>query len=340
MEDNSNNTQEVVKKKRGRKPKNKNVEQSNETHNQVENNSEIIEKPPPKKRGRKPKGGKIIVNDTKPVQSTVVKQNVILHLKCNLKDINNDENVFFNSIDDLKTKGKTIPLEYEIINKNVNNTNSIHDIENNMTNIVTQKEDFLQEKNNDNIILYKDINSKLKELQQLLHTNEISDKKSACFWCTYTFDNPSIYIPKYKIQNTYQCYGCFCSPECATSYLYNENIDTSIKFERYQLINYIYSKIYDYNHNIKPAPNPYYLLDKYFGNLTISEYRKLLRNDRLLMVIDKPLTRILPELHEETNNFMMTIQNEQQNTGIYKVKKKSKTTITKNSIVNENFGII
>ena len=154
-----------------------------------------------------------------------------------------------------------------------------------------------EENNNDNINSSRDINFKLKELQRLLHTNEISDKKSACFWCTYTFDNPSIYIPKYKLQNTYQCYGCFCSPECATSYLYNETIDTSVKFERYQLINYIYSKIYDYNHNIKPAPNPYYLLDKYFGNLTISEYRKLLRNDRLLMVIDKPLTRILPELH-------------------------------------------
>jgi hypothetical protein len=186
MEDNSNTTQEVVKKKRGRKPKNKNVEQTNETQNQIENNSEIIEKPPPKKRGRKPKGGKIIVNDSKPIESNVVKQNVILHLKCNLKDINNDENVFFNSIDELQTKGKITPLEYEIINKN---NNSIDDFGNNMVNIVTQKEDFSQEKNNDNIVLYKDINFKLKELQKLLHTNEISDKKSACFWCTYTFDN-------------------------------------------------------------------------------------------------------------------------------------------------------
>ncbi len=328
MEDNTNITTEVVKKKRGRKPKNKNIEQPNDSQSQLENNVENIEKPAPKKRGRKPKGGKIIVNEPKPVQSNVIKQNVILHLKCNLKDISDNENVFFDSIDDLKTT-----LDYEIINKNIKNNNENGN--NNINNVI--ENELLIEENNIN--LSKDINSKLKELQKLLHTNEISDKKSACFWCTYTFDNPSIYIPKYKIQNTYQCYGCFCSPECATSYLYNETIDTSVKFERYQLINYIYSKIYDYNHNIKPAPNPYYLLDKYFGNLTISEYRKLLRNDRLLMVIDKPLTRILPELHEETNNFMMTTQNEQQNTGIYKVKKKSKTNITKNSIVNENFGV-
>ena len=58
------------------------------------------------------------------------------------------------------------------------------------------------------------------------------------------------------------------------------------------------------------------------------------------MVIDKPLTRIFPELHEETNNFMMTTQNDTTNSGIYKVKKKTNNPTTKNSIVNENFGSI
>lgn len=122
MEDNSNNTQEVVKKKRGRKPKNKTNDQPNEIQTQEEK-SENIEKPAPKKRGRKPKGGKIIVNDPKPIQSNVIKQNVILHLKCNLKDINDDKNAFFNSINELQTNSKTAPLEYEIINKNNNCVN-------------------------------------------------------------------------------------------------------------------------------------------------------------------------------------------------------------------------
>ena len=43
----------------------------------------------------------------------------------------------------------------------------------------------------------------------------------------------------------------------------NETMDSSEKFERYQLLNFIYGKIYNYKINIKPAPNPYYLLDKY-----------------------------------------------------------------------------
>ena len=38
-----------------------------------------------------------------------------------------------------------------------------------------------------------------------------------------------------------------------------------------------------------------------YGNLTIQEYRKLLKSERLLLIVDKPLTRILPELHHCQN---------------------------------------
>ena len=82
-----------------------------------------------------------------------------------------------------------------------------------------------------------------------------------------------------------------------------ENIDDSVKFERYHMLNQIYGKVYNYTKNIKPSPNPYYLLDKFYGNLSIQEYRKLLKSDHMLLVIDKPMTRILPELHEDNNKF-------------------------------------
>ena len=67
------------------------------------------------------------------------------------------------------------------------------------------------------------------------------------------------------------------------------------------MLNNIYGKIYNYEKSIKPAPNPFYTLDKYHGNLSINEYRKLLFDDRLLLVVDKPLTKIVPELYEENN---------------------------------------
>jgi hypothetical protein len=91
--------------------------------------------------------------------------------------------------------------------------------------------------------------------------------------------------------------------------LFKENIDQTIKYERYQLLNLLYSKVYQYERNIKFAPNPYYLLDKYMGNLTIEEYRQLLTYDRVMLVLDKPLTKIYPELHEDNNEFETVYDN-------------------------------
>jgi hypothetical protein len=84
-----------------------------------------------------------------------------------------------------------------------------------------------------------------------------------------------------------------------------ENIDTSTKFERYYLLNNVYGSIYNYTKNIKPAPSPYYLLDKYFGNLSIEEYRNLYKSDKLFVITDKPLSRSLPELHEDNDEFIL-----------------------------------
>ena len=80
-----------------------------------------------------------------------------------------------------------------------------------------------------------------------------------------------------------------------------ETIDSSAKFERYHLLCSIYCKIFGYSQNISPAPDPYYTLDKYYGNLSIKEYRQLFNTNRLLFIIDKPITRDLPELHEDHN---------------------------------------
>ena len=40
-------------------------------------------------------------------------------------------------------------------------------------------------------------------------------------------------------------------------------------------MNNIYGKAFNYEKNIKPAPNPHYMLERYCGNLSIQEYRSL-----------------------------------------------------------------
>ena len=186
--------------------------------------------------------------------------------------------------------------------------------------------------------------NKLNLLKQKLRNNNVSDKRSACFWCTYEFDNPAVYIPKHYNNEYLEVYGCFCSPECALAYLKNEEIDNSTKWERYALLNNVYSKIYDYAKNIKPAPNPHYTLDKYYGNLTINEYRKLLNNDRILMVVNKPMTKILPELYEENNEMPNVYNNMLTNTRTAKKStnfrlKRSQIKKTKTNALTNTFNL-
>lgn len=311
--------------------------------NENEDSNEILQKPGAKKRGRKPKGGKIIQQTVQMNNNKDLKPNIILHLKCSLKDLQTNTLLSSNveSFNFSETKGD---LSYEVINSSDSLfiKNSYLDISNENQNQNTNKNQQLQNYDDEDDTCYfnkeletKEIWKKLKQLEHNLHINNISDKKSACFWCTYEFDNPPVYIPKYLIKESYQVYGCFCCPECATAYLMEENVDSSIKFERYHLINHIYSQIYDYKKNIKPAPNPYYMLEKYYGNLNIQEYRALLRNDRLFLIVDKPLTRVLPELHEDNDDFIINNKIIPSNT--YQIKKKlqRKTqTQNKTSIFN------
>lgn len=184
----------------------------------------------------------------------------------------------------------------------------------------------------------KEIWNKINNLSIKLHNNNIK-KKSCCFWCTEPFNNPTIYIPKYNTNNHYHVYGSFCSPECATSYLFNEKLDNTTKFERYYLLNNLYSNIYEFNKNIKPAPSPYYLLDKYYGNLTIEEYRRLFRNDKIMITVDKPMTKIYPEIFEDNDEYpTQGIDKKNIKNDNYRLSRKNTNKI-KAEYLQENFGL-
>jgi hypothetical protein len=164
------------------------------------------------------------------------------------------------------------------------------------------------EKERNERVLFKETQEKIYHQKVLLYHGLVkNDKKSACFWCTCDYDTPSCAIPYYNVQGNLDGYGSFCRPECAVAFLYSEKLDDSIRADRDHLINYYYGKSFGYEKRIKPAPDPHYLLDKFYGNLTIQEYRKLLKSEHLLATLDKPLTRVFPELHEITDDFLIKI---------------------------------
>jgi hypothetical protein len=138
------------------------------------------------------------------------------------------------------------------------------------------------------------IHQKLKNISVRLHTNDISGR-SDCFWCTCPFETPPIYIPKSIHNGQYQVYGSFCCPECAAGFLFNQK-NESINFEQYHLLNDLYGSIYSYTKPIIPAPPPYYMLNKYFGTLTVQEYRQCIRSNNVIIMVDKPICCTFPEL--------------------------------------------
>ena len=434
--------EEKVIKKRGRKPKggkiiNQKLEENdnnielqicndytnttmNQEDTQLYNTDEnIIIKPPPKKRGRKPKGGKIIMQTLPIIPQKEVKPNIILHLKCSIRDIknintestngysieqneiqsyNSDQltgseiyiknlprnNTQSTSISNSKDSSSHLFKVYDNISSNVvNNTNkysnnsgsigngsgngsgsggvngsnnnvypnNIQDFYNNVyssdvnsySNNLINRDNLDNCDDNDDIIdinkSEKDIWRKINQLKISFHKSDIcknvgGTQRSACFWCTCEFDSPAIYIPKTLTKDVYIVYGCFCSPECAAAFLMNENVDTSTKFERYHLLNLLYGKIYKYEKSIKIAPNPFYLLNKFYGNLTIQEYRKLFQSEQMIYVVNKPLTHILPELYEDNNDFLLNNKIIPNNTVNIR-----KNKPLKSNIINNAFGV-
>jgi hypothetical protein len=265
-----------------------------------------------KKRGRKPRGGKIVATQTDGLAVPVPTPNVILHLKCGLADL---QGAAFSPIAEPVPAGASTDDTGDKLGFKVIETRTPGQCGD--TNAVVS------------------VDAKLQELARALHTNNIPGKKSACFWCTCDFDNPPIFIPKFSLGGTHYCYGCFCSPECGAAHLFREPIDTATRFERYALLNHLYCKIYDYTMNIKPAPDPFHTLDKYYGNLSIQEYRQHLKSERILLVVDKPMSRLLPEIHEDNDEFS---RNSRGAGGGFRLRRSRKKP-TKAEMLVENFNM-
>lgn len=186
------------------------------------------------------------------------------------------------------------------------------------------------------------LKERLKELKLEFYKDEVCDRKPACFWCTCPYDNETCYILQHSTKGGFLGHGAFCSPECSVAHLFkNMNWDDSAKMESYQLINYYYGEANKYTKSIKPANDPHYFLDKFYGNMSIREFRELSKSQHMLLCIDKPVTRVLPEIHEDNDKIQLNSTPSIQGRGNYKVKRQSekKAGLSRNAILRDNFGV-
>ena len=196
----------IIKQKRGRKPKNKDLPATNtidlvNSDNINTDNLNLVIQPlveeehKPKKRGRKPKGGKIVKQTVSIDAKEEETANIILHLKCSLDDLVKNKHID-NGINSFSFQNdNTLQLNLiKSLSDNKLNVDTIDDLHGDSNSLfINVTKDTNQHNHSDDkhcASEYKTskdaklIWNKLTDLQKNLHTNNIDDKKSACFWCT------------------------------------------------------------------------------------------------------------------------------------------------------------
>lgn len=295
---------DVVKKKRGRKPKESKLEVLSTTNVPiVQNLSQHHEKEPQikiidndgidtvvkvkGKRGRKPKSVYTYesTDDTNNISSLSDDENIIVRLNIMEQDdnevdtcteeqpyaYNHDTYSTISNIDDFITmtsQDRNSKIEIDKLKPNINNLRVIN--------------------------VLKDFEEKNKHNEWPLNTS------ISCYWCCHRFENAPFGIPINYTNNCFQVYGCFCSLECAAAYNFDSNNGQDEMWERYQLLNVISRKM-KMGNVVKSAP-PRLSLKIFGGHLDIETFRNYTNGNKFINVNFPPMTSITQQL-EEINDF-------------------------------------
>jgi hypothetical protein len=293
----------VGQKKRGRKPKIK----------EIDDNEKI-----PKKRGRKPKEK---VYSVKELPKTFFEENknemLILHLPIKSVD------TITNTSPDIKSDAN-----YSLYDENQDNykINNEHLLQTQIDLLDEKNNNFLEyemeEKKDKNVDDYKPNKMFKKNLKNIMYqfVNANNEKKWPettniyCWWCCHPFQDMPCALPENYSKEKFYVFGCFCSFNCTAAYNFSKNDENM--WERYTLLNLMYKKLFHSNF-VKISCAPVRESLKIFGGyLSIEEFREnCLKNDKTLLLIKPPLISIIPKIEENMS---------------YKNNK------TNNSLVNEN----
>lgn len=268
---------EVLKKKRGRKPK---LVLENEPLPATTNINEILDVPKKGKRGRKPKQV-YASQDSMPIES--VKDDDM-----NASSLSDDENVIVRlAVPDITTLSddNEHPLAYnEQVYDNLFNVDNHDDT-------CERKRDITFEDNQHKVI------NVLQDFEERNKNNEWPLQTSiACYWCCHRFNNAPIGIPINYIDGVFEVYGCFCSTNCAAAYNFNENTNQDEMWERYQLLNLLSRKMEGVP-IVKCAP-PRLSLKTFGGHLDIDSFRAHSHGNKFININFPPMTSVTQQLEE------------------------------------------
>lgn len=127
----------------------------------------------------------------------------------------------------------------------------------------------------------------------------------ACFWDCHTFRGRPCVIPVGIEEGIWRVYGNFCCPECAAAYLFNEHLDSHVQWERFALLNRLYSTYIgeDKEKTLRMSPSKS-ILRLFGGTLDISEYREIIYGKRMRVdVMAPPMISIIQVMDTKPIDF-------------------------------------
>lgn len=141
-----------------------------------------------------------------------------------------------------------------------------------------------------------------------------SETDVVCFYCCHSFDTTPVGIPHKFVNNVFNCYGNFCSYNCAKRYLcpfYNEEDDVAMilavhdmlvgdeQNEKLQLLELLFHLETNapFYKEIKPAPSRL-VLKMFGGTKTIDEYRNSFYSHTTFHVFKMPITSVGYQIEE------------------------------------------
>jgi hypothetical protein len=137
------------------------------------------------------------------------------------------------------------------------------------------------------------------------HTQELpTETDLACFWCCDSFKGRPCVVPLKIVDNVWQVYGNFCTPQCCMAHLLAENVDTHTRWERIALLNCLYKD--SVNGRIYPAPNRE-CLQRFGGPISIQEFRGICESQRIRVDVHlPPMVSILASMDTKPIDFYET----------------------------------
>ena len=191
----------------------------------------------------------------------------------------NFDNPFYETVENLEPQNNTIitpqierlPIKQEQYTNNETVTISANTV-------TTTQETEIDYYNLKSTLLVQFKNS--SEVKTIPQTSD-----DACFWCCHTFTNRPVVLPARDTGEYLTVIGNFCSPECACAYLFDMRQDTHTRWEQLALLYRVYSEAC--NNKIHPAPARN-ILKLFGGNLSIQEYRQLIRSHKVRVDIHLP----------------------------------------------------